>query len=192
MRVLLLTLACLSAVPVLAQDVGQPRDFSEFRGRWVLDEKATEGLRVVTNRLGQPVVYDHAGLAIARSLVIAGTDAEITVARDGDLPETYRFDGSESQTRDPRTGAYFTTRYSFLLVANIVALTTRRPTAADASGFSTSEMITEALSLPEAGLLRIERQVSYLHHPPGQLWHRPGLPGAPHTLFYRRATEPLP
>jgi hypothetical protein len=50
----------------------------------------------------------------------------MTLTKDGGLPEVYPVDGTETQPRDPRTGAPFDPRYSPRLVAGALVLTKRR------------------------------------------------------------------
>ena len=169
-----------------AQDSAQPREFAEFRGTWVLDEKTTEELRYVKTRLGDTHPVDNIGLNVARKLVITSTQTEITVAKDGDLPAVYKFDGSETRTKDPRTGAEFTPRYSFALVAEALALTAKREMSPDADGRIRTEIVTDAYALRDFNTLIVERQLSVLVQPPGSLMTLARLRNNKTTFIYRR------
>jgi hypothetical protein len=172
--------ALLAGLPASAQDSFEPRQFAEFRGTWTLDEKATADLREVASRTGGTSLYDVLGFPVARKLVIATTPTEITVAKDSSLPELYRFDGSETQVRDPRTNAPLLPIYRFTLVSGMLALTTK--TTKD----RTTEIITDAYSLPEWTVLEVERQLSILA-PEGFLRSLSRLRNFPQTMIYRRA-----
>ena len=163
-----------------AQDSFEPRQFAEFRGAWTLDEKATADLRPGASRTGGTTLYDVLGFPVARKLVIATTPTEITVTKDSALPELYRFDGSETQVRDPRTNAPLLPVYRFTLVAGTLALTTK--TTRD----RTTEIITDAYSMPEWTVLKVERQLSILA-PEGFLRSLSRLRNFPQTMTYRRA-----
>lgn len=185
---LVAAIACVANPGAFAQDAG-PRDFAEFRGTWMLDEKATEGLRYSKDRAGQPVPVDGSGLPIARVLVIATTPTEMTVTRGSALPEIYRYDGSETQARDPRTGASLDERYSFSLAAGLVALTAKTTTDSSVRGLRLTEIVTDALSLPEGNVLKVERQLAFLQEPGGHLRTLAGLRNAVHTFLYRRTDD---
>ena len=152
----------------------------------MLDEKETPDLRYVKNRVGDTHPVDNIGLDVARTLVIASTPTEITVAKDGDLPAAYKFDGSESRVKDPRTGVEFIPRYSFALVAEALALTAKRELSADADGRVRTEIVTEAYSLRDFNTLVVERQLSTLMQPPGSLMTLARLRNNKTTFVYRR------
>ena len=163
------------SVPVLAQgDVQPPREFPEFRGTWIRDDTAGSG------RIG--------GLTVARTLVIATTPTEISVAKDAGIPEIYRFDGTETQIRDPRTGAPLDRRYSFLLVADMLALTTRwtrPPSLGDIRNATTIEIITDACRV-NGDVLTVERQLSVVRQPPGSIATMQNPGNNRQTIVYRR------
>jgi hypothetical protein len=175
-------LACLPGPLASAQDSDRPREFPELRGTWLLDEKGS-GLRPAVNRLGQQVMFDGLGFPVSRRLVIATTPTEISLARDGGLPEIYRFDGAESQTKDPRTGGLLDTRYRFTLVAGSPALTSRLPSAL------VTQIVTDLYDLKEWEVLTVQRQLSYLAQE-GHLRTLSGIRNDPQTIVYRR--QPLP
>lgn len=178
MRVfLVLAAAAILAVPVgRAQDSDRPREFGEFRGTWVRDQRAPSG--------GVGLSY-----YVARSLVITTTPTDIAVTKDAGLAEVYRMDGTETQTKDPATGALLIPRYSFRLVAGQLALTTRTTTGPNAAGLRTTTILTDAYSLPEFNVLRVERQISLLQEPPGYL-QTLGVRNATEVYMYRRAPNP--
>jgi hypothetical protein len=181
---LVVALGCLAWAGVAAQDSDQPREFPEFRGTWILDETATEGLRALENRVGESVLYDGIGFTVARTVVIATTSTAISVTKDGSVPpETYRFDGTETQVRDPRTGAPLDTRYRLTLVADALALTATLP------GNDVTRIITDAYSLREWEVLVVHRTVSYAAAE-GHLRTLAGLRNYPQTLIYRRQPPP--
>jgi len=181
--------AVLAGVQAAAQDADRPLDFAEFRGAWTLDEKATDGLRYARDRAGQPVPVDDGGLPVARTLIIATTPTEMTVTRGSAIPEVYRFDGSETQATDPRTGASLDSRHSFSLAAGLVALTSKTTGDSRPSGIRLTEIVTDALSLPQRNVLKVERQLASLQEPGGHLRTLAGLRNAVHTFIYRRADD---
>jgi hypothetical protein len=158
-----------------AQDGTRPREFAEFRGTWTLEKsERSAGLSV------------H----VAQTLVISIAPAEITVVKDKKLSETYRFDGSETPTKEPKTGALLDPRYSFRLVAGLLALTTKTGGAGpNAAGVSTTQILTDAYSLTSFDTLRVERQISVLQDPPGSL-RTLGPRNATEIYTYRRAANP--
>ena len=180
---IVVALACLPGPLALAQDSDRPRAFPELRGTWLLEETSGNGLRQAVNRVGQQVVYDGLGFPVARRLVIATTPTEISLTKDGGLPERYRFDGVESQTKDPRTGGLLDGRYRFTLVAGSLALTSSLPSA------STTQIVTDLYDLKEWDVLTVQRQLSYLA-PAGHLRTLSGIRNLPQTFAYRR--QPLP
>lgn len=180
---ILVALAFVLGPRTWAQDSDKPREFPEFRGTWLLDETATEGLRQTVNRVGQPVVFDSLGFPVARRLVIGTTPTGISVTKDAALPEVYRFDGTETQTKDPRTGASLDTRYTFTLVAESLALTSKLP------GREMTQIITDAYSVIEWNVLTVRRQLSYLAAE-GHLRTLSGVRNTTQTIVYRRQQVP--
>jgi hypothetical protein len=194
MRCLLTSIAVLlaagAAAGARAQDSDRPREFAEFRGTWLLDDAAgPEEIRQRADRLGKPVTFDGLGLPLARRLLIDTNATGITLTKDSSLPETYRFDGVETQTKDPRTGAPLAHRYSFTLVAQTLALTSKITRCCDRGGLASTEIITDAYSLAEWNVLRMERQLSYLR-PEGFLRDLSGVRNNTQTIFYRRQEAP--
>jgi hypothetical protein len=180
---ILVSMAVLAGPRAWAQDSDAPREFTELRGTWILDEAATEGLRRMVSRTGESRVFDGLGFPVARTLVIATTPTEMSVTKDAGLPEVYRFDGTETQTRDPRTGAPLAERYRFTLVAELLALTLMRPRG------DMTEIITDAYSLTEWTVLRVERQLSYLGSA-GHLRTLSGRRNDKQSIVYRRQPAP--
>ena len=151
-----------------AQDqrpVRAPREFIELRGTWMLDETAGKG--------------HIAGLPIAHTLTISTTPVEISLVKDGNDPEVYRIDGTEVAARDVRTGATLDIRYSFTLVAGMVALTSKR-TRGDFTN-----IITDAYAA-SGDTLSIERQLSVLANPQRNLVTLSDERNNRQTLVYRR------
>jgi len=142
-----------------------PREFVEFRGTWLLDEPAGAG-RI-------------AGLPIARTLVIATTPAQISLVKDAADPEVYLFDGTESPVKDPRTGAVLDRRYSFALVAGMLALTSKRTRG------QFTNIITDAYAVA-GDTLTVERQLSVLAEPSGSLVTLSQESNSRQTLIYHR------
>ncbi len=147
-----------------------PREFAEYRGTWVLDETAGAG-RI-------------AGLRVARTLVIVTTPTEISVTKDSGFPEIYRTDGRESKIRDPRTGVEIEHRYSFTLVADMLALTSRL-TRQDNGRPALTEIVTDAYRVA-GDTLTVERQLSQLVEPPGHLTTFAVPTNNRQTIVYRR------
>jgi hypothetical protein len=142
-----------------------PREFTELRGTWVLDERAGTGHIV--------------GLPVARTLMITTTPFEISLVKDGKDPEMYRFDGSESAMKDPGTGAVLDIKQRFTLVAGMVALTSQRTRGAFRN------IITDAYAAA-GDVLTIERQLSVLAQPTGNLVTLSEESNNRQTLVYRR------
>jgi hypothetical protein len=180
---ILVSMAVLAGPRAWAQDSDAPREFTELRGTWILDEAATEGLRRMLSRTGESRVFDGLGFPVAQTLVIATTPTEMSVTKDSGLPEVYRFDGTETQVRDPRTGAPLAERYRFTLVAELLALTLMRPRA------DMTEILTDAYSLTEWTVLRVERQLSYLGSE-GHLRTLSGRRNDTQSIVYRRQPAP--
>ena len=168
--------AWLLSASAVAQDSFKPREFPQFRGTWILDEKATEGLRQV-ERTG--ALFDALGSPVARKLLIATTPTEISVTKDSGLAEVYLFDGSENQVRDPRTNAPLIPRYRFTLVAGLLALTVTTPRE------RTIEIITDAYSMPDWNVLQVERQLNIVTQEGTLLTLSRDRP-FPFTIVYRR------
>ena len=186
LRTLGVLIAIVLADPLhgVGQDSNEPREFPEFRGAWTLDEGATDGLRELSSRTGRPRLYDALGFEVARTLVIATTATEVSITKDSALAEIYRFDGSESQTRDPRTNVPLLPSYRFTLVAGMLALTKKTP------GDRATETITDAYRLTGWNMLNVERQLSYVG-PQGHLMTLRGARNTPQVLVYRRVeTKP--
>jgi len=167
----------LVIVPALvrAQAESPPlRVFPAFRGTWVLETGAGTGL--IT------------GLPVARSLTIATTPTEISLVKDSGIPEVYRLDGTETKIRDPRTGAEMNRRYSFVLVAGALALTSKLTRGDNRQAFTT--VITDAYSVA-GDVLTVERQLSVLVQPPGVLRTLEDSGNNRQTIVYRRSTQAL-
>ena len=143
-----------------------PREFAEPRGTWLFDERAGQGHIV--------------GLPVAHTLVITTTPFEISLIKDAKEAETYRFDGSEAAAKDVRTGAVLDRRYSFTLVAGMAALTSKRTRGAF------TNIITDAYAAA-GDVLTVERQLSVLAQPPGNLVTLSEASDNRQTLVYRRA-----
>jgi hypothetical protein len=147
-----------------------PRQFPEFVGTWTLDQTAGAG--------------HIAGLPIARTLTIAVTPTEISLIKDGGAAEVYRIDGAESAATDLRTGAVLDRRYSFTLVAGALALTSRRTRTRDGRAFT--NIITDAYAV-SGEVLTVERQLSVLVQPPGNLATLEDPNNNRQTIVYRRS-----
>ena len=179
MMPILAALVWLAGGAAAAQDSDRAREFPEFRGTWVLDEKGTDGLRATTSRTGESLLFDAAGMAVARRIVIATTPTEISLTKDVGLPASYRFDGTETQMRDARTGGALAPRYRLTLVADALALTETLP------GNGPTRVITDAYSLQEWDVLVVVRTLSYVAAE-GHLRTLAGLRNYPQKLVYRR------
>ena len=150
-----------------------PREFVEFRGTWILDETSGKG--------------HIAGLSVARTIVIATTPTEIAVTKDSAPPEIYRIDGTETGNKDLRTGATLNRGYRFTLVAEALALTYRM-TRGQTTGVSATNIITDAYSV-SGNTLIVERQLSVLVEPPGNLVTLENPNNNRQTIVYRRAEQ---
>lgn len=159
------TLALAQVQPSVPVPARSPREFPELRGAWVLDESAGTGHIV--------------GLPVAHTLVIATTPFEVSLVKDGREVEIYKFDGTES-VKDARTGAVLDRRFSFTLVAGMVALTSRRTRG------QFTNIITGAYSA-SGDVLTVERQLSVLASPPGNLVTLSEESNNRQTLVYRRS-----
>jgi hypothetical protein len=162
-------LAVMFAVPVvLGAQASQrpPRLFSTFAGTWALDPDAGRG--------------HITGLPVAGTLVISTSPTAITVVKDSRAPETYRFDNREA---DLPGGAVANFHFSFALVADALALTTRR-TRSD-RGHAFTNIITDAYAV-RGDVLTIERQLSVLVEPPGNLVTLQDENNNRQTFVYRR------
>jgi hypothetical protein len=151
------------------------REFPEFRGTWVLDERAGAG--------------HITGLPVVRTIEITTTPTEISLKKDSGEPEVYRFDGTETKT-DRRTGAVLDQGYSFTLVAGTLALTSKR-IRRNQSGQTYTNIITDAYSVSD-DVLTVERQLSVLIQPPGTLATLEDPNNNRQTLVYRRKTNDAP
>ena len=169
---LALALIALAAAPSAQQP---PRLFEEFRGAWRLDDAAGRG-RI-------------AGLPVARTLVIGTTPTEISVSKDG-AAESYAVHGREVPLVDPRTGAELQRSFRFTLVAGALALTStfKRPGNGGPvpdMPFRLTNVVTDAYSVT-GDTLTIERQLSVLREPPGELVTLADPRNNRQTLVYRR------
>jgi hypothetical protein len=153
-------------VAAQVEEVRPPREFTELRGTWMLDERAGTG--------------HIAGLPVAHSIAISTTPTEISVMKDASVGEVYRLDGSEVAEKDAGTGATLDKRLSFSLVAGMVALTSKRTRG------SFTNIITDAYAV-SGDVLTIERQLSVLMQPPGSLMTLSDERNNRQTLVYRRA-----
>ena len=174
LSVVLLAVA-LAGVAPLAQDSDTPQEFDEFRGAWRYDAAASNRGALL-----------H--LRVANTVVIATSPAAITLTKDRGLPEVYPLDGSETQTRDPRTGAPLDPRYSFRLVAGAVALTSKTSNGTLLNRRAT-HIVADAYRLTNVDTLTVERQLSVLVEPPGSLRMLGGLLDHTETLVYRRCAS---
>ncbi len=169
---LVVSAVAIAGAAPLAQDGDIPHEFAEFRGTWQYD--ATSSVRDA-----------QLALRVAKVLVIATSPTAITLTKDGGFPEVYPLDGSETQTRDPRTGAPLDPRYSFRLVAGALALTTKTSSGSPVRQRLTN-IVADAYRLTRADTLTVERQLSVLVEPPGSLRMLGGLLNHTDTLVYRR------
>jgi len=146
--------------------VRPPREFTELRGTWMLDESAGTG--------------HITGLPVAHSIAISTTPTEISLVKDGAVGEVYRIDGTEVAEKDAGTGATLDRRLSFSLVAGMVALTSKRTRG------TLTNIITDAYAVT-GDVLTVERQLSVLMQPPGSLVTLSDERNNRQTLVYRRA-----
>ena len=160
----------------------QLNDFFEFRGRWIFDEKESVGLPPPPQGIARETLRYLAALNVSRELVIATTETEFSVAKDGSEPEVYKVDGSETQERDPRTGAWLDRFYRFTQVADSVALTRRLRLGTPAE--PGAELVTDAYSVA-GSVLTVERLRSHVF-PPGSVAVLPEPGSHRMTLVYRR------
>ena len=137
----LLTALVVSPALALAQaEIRPTQEFTALRGTWTLDESAGRG------RIG--------GLQIPHKLVITTTPTEFRVTKDDADAEAYRLDGTETVSYD--------TRRSIVLVAGMLAATTRR-TRRD-RGYAFTNVVTDAYGV-NGDVLTVERQLSVVVAP---------------------------
>lgn len=173
--VLMVGLILLIATPPLAaaqSDQGSglpvrtPRQFEELRGTWTLDQAAGKG--------------NIAGLPVAHALVITTTPFGISLTKDASDPEIYSLDGADVSVKDLRTGATLDIRHRFTLVAGMVALTSERTRG------TFTNIITDAYAT-NGDVLTVERQLSVLAKPAGNLVTLSDERNNRQTLVYRRS-----
>ena len=170
--------AALVVFPTLAwaqAELRPPREFPAFCGTWVLDESAGRG--------------HIAGLPVARTLTITTTPTDISLVKDSSPSEVYSLDGIETNLSDGR-------RASFTLVAETLALTTRR--YREDRGYGFTNVITDACSVA-GDVFTVERQLSVVVQPlawedghartgPGRLATLEDPNNNRQTFVYRRST----
>jgi len=163
----------LLAISSTASAQQTPRDFAEYRGTWTLEESAG----------------DIRAPNAARTLVITTTPTEITVTKDSGSPEVYRIDGTESKARDQRSGAPIEHRYSLLLIADTLELTSK--TKQDSGKPTLTHLATDAYRV-SGDTLTVGRQRDTLMleregvEPPGNLMAFAAPAKYIRTLVYRR------
>ena len=177
----LLTLGTLMpGAAARAQDQRPVRLFPQFVGTWVLDEAASTGRLTAAPRV--PV-----------TLTISTTATELTLARRLRLqpadrisetppPEVYRLDGTETWTKDDRTGAVLDASLRFTLVADMLALTTRNAPRAGGRAFT---QVTDALEL-QGDVLLLHRQLTSMTDAGAILVMQEPTNNFKHTYVYRR------
>ena len=192
-RVSLISLAVV-ALPILSWSQANdqprpPRTFPEFAGAWQLDEAASTGRL----KMAPPV---------PRTLAIATSPEAITVTKvfrfDPELPgregkrtstetpppEVYRFDGTDTVVPDDRLRIEH--RYSFLLVADALALTVKNVVT---NGPGNTTLVTDAYSV-NGDVLTLHRQLSTILLPAGHIatMQEPAN-NFRQTYVYRRAAK---
>ena len=168
--------AVLSATDGHAQSPDRvPRTFPQFAGTWVLDEQASTGNLDM-------------GPRIPRTMTMTTTPEVMTLTerlrlRPGDnIPETQvrsvRFDG----TPTVRNGDAFEYHDTFLLVADMLAVSTKTVRLRDKGVF---DLATDAFSV-EGNVLTLHRQLSHVD-PPGHIaTMQSPANNLRHTFIYRR------
>jgi hypothetical protein len=156
---------------VWAAQTEERREFEELRGTWILDKAAGSGSVGLS-------------LPVAQTIVIQTNRTGITVTRDSGLPEVYRFDGTESKPRDPRSGGQIERRYSFALVARAPVLTSKE-SRSQPDGRTFTQIVADVYRMKEPNVLSVERQLSALIEPPGELRDL-GQRNTTEVLIYRR------
>ena len=157
------------------------RLFPQFVGTWALDEAASTGRLTITPR-------------IPLTLTIATTPTELTVTRRLRLapadrasatppPEVYRLDGTETWSKDDRTGVLLDVSWRFTLVADMLALTTRNAPRAGGRAFT---QVTDALAV-EGDVLMLHRQLTSMTDAGAILVMQEPTNNFKHTFVYRRA-----
>jgi hypothetical protein len=154
-------------IPLSAQAENRPpRLFPAFAGTWTLDQSGGSG--------------HIAGLPVARSLVIATSPTGVSVIKDLQPAEEYRWDG-KTPARSDGQGVLHS---GIVLVAETLALTTTH--TREARGHAFTNIITDAYRV-SGDVLTIERQLSVLVEPPGSLATLEEPANNRQTLVYRRA-----
>ena len=167
MRLSFFLMLLVMGMSAFAAAQSPPREFAEFRGTWILDESKGSG--------------QISGLGVARKIVIETAPLQIVVTKDAESPEVYRFDGSETQAKDLKTGTPLNRSYRFTLVSETLALTTKVRRGEN------STIITDAYSVA-GGVLRVERQLSVLVENPGYLSTLSDPANNRQTIVYRRSS----
>jgi hypothetical protein len=126
---------------------------------------------------------------VPRILVLTATPTEITVTKDSDAPEVYQVDGTESKTRDVRSGTATEHRYSLLLIADTLELTSK--TKQDTGKPTLMHIVTDAYRV-SGDTLTVGRQKDAVTlerervEPPGHLTSFVAPDNYIRTFAYRR------
>ena len=169
-------------VAVLSLEVGiaqspqrVPRTFPQFAGTWVLDEQASTGTLTMAPRS-------------PRTLTITATPEVLTLTErlrlhpKDNIPElqvrAVRFDGTPAN----RAGGVYETQDTFLLVADMLVVSTRTSRQGDKGPF---DLATDAFAVT-GDVLTMYRQLSHVD-PPGTIATMGFQPNNfRHTFIYRR------
>lgn len=170
------TVVCAILIAIPASAAAQapdrpPRVFTQFDGTWVLDPSA-------------PNSHIRPNAFVARTINILTTPTQVVVMKDSAPGDVYRFDNVQPALP---SGAVASFRYSLTLVADMLALTETRSSSRDGRSFT--NIATEAFAVA-GDVLTVERQLSVLVEPPGNLvaFDDPG--NYRQTFVYRRASTP--
>jgi hypothetical protein len=175
LRVLAIGLAFAPPAVYAQAEIRPAREFTSLRGTWTLDESAGRG--------------HIAGVAVARTLVVATTAMELSIASDGHDADVFRLDGTET--------SFYDTHRIVTLVADMLAATTRRTRRTD-RGYAVTTVVTDAYAV-NGDVLTVERQMSVVVAPltlrdgratdvagPGHLAELENPNNYRQTLIYRR------
>jgi hypothetical protein len=179
----LLTMGTLLAAGsgTFAQDQRPVRLFPQFVGTWELDEAASTGRLTLAPRVPATLTISTTAteLTISRRLRLQPTDRAVSATPP---PEVYRLDGTETWTKDERTGAVLDASLRFTLVADMLALTTRNAPRAGNRAFT---QVTDALEL-QGDVLLLHRQLTSMTEGGAILVMQEPTNNFRHTYVYRR------
>jgi len=166
MRPVALALLCAAAIalpmPVRAQTERPVRTFPEFAGAWIIDDAASAGRQTPSVPRRLTITTSPQSITVTKVLQIPDPPPERAAYQYGTNnppPEVYRLDGTPTIVGE-RT---FEHHYTFMLVADALALTVKTVRLGDRS----FTQVTDAYSLAD-DVLTLHRQLTSVN-PEGQI-----------------------